>query len=220
MGWNEIKNQKSGDSGDKKDIKWANLQQGTHQFRILDEEPYSRWTHWIQSANSGKGSTVECIGKDCPVCEAIKAAKAQKLTPKFNSRKQHAVNALQRKTGSDGKPVPGDIGELVIIDKGNALFESLAGIYEEVGDLRGYDIKIRVTGAGKDTSYTPIPLAPKALTADEQAIEKYDFDKTFTKLNRDQVIMLMNGGSYKDIFDTDTETADDGEPPFNVDFTK
>lgn len=219
MGWNDIKAGKNNNStSDKKEVKWANLSAGTHQFRILDDEPYSRWTHWVQSANAGKGATIECIGRECPICIARKTDDGKK---RFSCRKQHALNAIQRKLGNDGKPIPGDVGEVVIIDKGNGLFEALDNIMDEVGDLRGYDIKIRVSGSGKDTSYTPIPLAAKPLTEAEKTLERYDFATIFSSFTPEQISALMNGATYKDILGTNDDNNNDSDTTnLNVDFTQ
>jgi hypothetical protein len=202
MGWNDLLNKDSKGSGSS-ELKYASLAQGTHQLRCLDEEPYSRYTHWVQAANSGNGMTINCIGRDCPICQQIKADKAQKKTPKYTSRKMHACNFIDRATG-----------DVVIVDKGNRLYEALAGLMAEVGDLRDYDVKIRVTGTGTDTSYTPIPMPPAPLTAEEQALEKYDFSKLYVNLTAEQVLKLMTGASYKELLGTD-ESND-----LEVDFTK
>jgi len=208
MGWNDIK-QNSG-SNDKPDVNYLSLGEGTHQIRILSEEPYTRWTHWVQSANGGKGLTVNCIGKNCPICSEIKAAKANKEKPKYNSRKLHALNVIDRKTG-----------EVAILDKGNALFEQLLGLFEEIGDPREYDVKIRVSGTGRDTSYVVIPMPATKLTDAEKALEQYDFDEIYTNLTPEQIQQLIDGATYADIFgDKDN---DDDEPDVDipeVDFMK
>jgi hypothetical protein len=217
MGWNDVKSNKSSDS--KSEIKYLSLKEGTTQIRILDDEPFSRYTHWLPKANEGKGTTVNCIGRDtCPVCSEIAKDRAAKATARFNSRKLHAMNVINRETG-----------EVNILDKGNSLFEQLVGLYEEIGDLRNYDIKIRVSGTGKDTSYVVIPMAQKPLTADEKTLTKYDFSDMYKNLTPDQITTLMNGGSYKDIFnDANTDTVSDEqlndientEEQPDIDFTK
>lgn len=211
MGWNDVG---SSSTSDKQEIKYMGLLEGTHQIRCLDAEPVSRWTHWIPQANAGKGYTVNCAGKDCPVCAEIKAAKAKKAPAKMNSRKLHLMNVIDRASG-----------EVKLIDKGNGLFEALYGIYEELkadnGDLTNYDLKIRVSGSGKDTVYTPIPMPVKPLTKDEKALEKYDREKLSESLTVEQITALMGGATFKEVFgseDDDSDATGDEKP--NVDFTK
>lgn len=211
MGWNDIINDSKG--GDKKETKYIPLKANpdgsavTYQMRVLDAEPYSRWTHWVQSANGGKGTSMDCIGKGCPACAKIKVeGKSRQLS----SRKQHALNVINRASG-----------EVEVLDKGNSCFESLVGILEEVGDLRNYDIKIRVAGEGTDTVYTPIPMPAKPLTDAEKALVKYDFAELYPKLTPEQMTEMINGATWKDVLGNaapDAVVGDDDK--LDVDFTK
>lgn len=213
MGWNDVNGQKTGGvEGQKEKTRYNKLVSGkTHTIRVLDEQPFSRYTHWIQAANEGKGITVDCPGTGCPVCADIKAKKKAGQTQKYNSRKLHAINILNRETG-----------EVEVIDKGKRLFEMLLGLMNEIGDLRGYDIKVRVTGTDSDTTYTPIAMPPKPLTDAEKALQKYDLNEISLKVTIEQLQMLMNGASLKDVFGidetTDEETETEDAP--SVDFTK
>jgi hypothetical protein len=187
MGWEDIATKERTET---KKTKYMELKDGnTYQIRTLDEAPYSRYTHWVPQANNGKGTTIDCIGRDCPICEDIKARKASGLPQRYNVRKLHAMNILDRATN-----------EVVILDKGKRCYEALAGIREMVGDLRGYDIKIRVQGTGTETNYVPVPMPGKPLTEAEKALELYDFNTIYQKLTREQVLMLMDGKSFADIF--------------------
>lgn len=121
MGWNDVATTEKNDA---KKVKWAELKEGTlYQMRALDEAPYSRYTHWIPQANNGKGTTIDCIGRDCPVCADRNAKKASGATQKYGARKQHAMNVINKATG-----------EVELLDKGKRCFEALAGIRDMVGD--------------------------------------------------------------------------------------
>lgn len=213
MAWSDVNTKPSGNDSQKKEIKYAKLTSGqTYQGRILDAQPFSRYTHWIPQANDGKGLTVDCCGKaTCPICADIKKKKTSGEKQKYSSRQLHAINWLNRATG-----------EVELIDKGRKLFEPLSSLLSELGDLREYDIKIRVTGADKDITYTPIPMAPKALTDAEKALEKYDLNEVSLKVTPEQMQMFMNGATIKDVFGSRNEETTDAatEEQLEVDFTK
>ena len=216
MAWNEVANTKSESQSE---VEFKTLSEGTHAVRILDDEPLTRWTHWLPSANAGKGCSVTCIGKNCPVCELIKQAKKDKVKTSLSSRKTHAINVLDRE---DGK--------VKLIDKGNGLFDALIGVREmlmdDVGDITNYDVKIKVTGTGMDTSYVAIPMTAKPLTAEEKALELYNKEEIFKIFTAEQIVKLMAGATFADISDdtNDTEVPDAKAPETpdekpNVDFT-
>ena len=212
MAWNDVKS--SGGDQDRKDIEYFPKGEGTYQGRFLDGEPFSRWTHWIPAANDGKGASVTCIGKDnCPICKLVASQKAKKQDPTYTSRKMHAMNFLMRgKTHDEDK--------IVVYDKGNVPFGLLAGLNEDVGDLTTYDVKIRVTGKDKNQTHMPIPQQPSKLTDAEKALEKYNFAEMYKELTPDQILTLMAGGSYKEIFKKDDVVATTEEDQPVVDFSK
>jgi len=207
MGWNDITTK---EGSDREKIRFAELKEGKlYQMRALDEAPYSRYTHWIPQANGGKGLTIDCIGKDCPICADRAARKAAKETQKYGARKQHAMNVINRETG-----------EVEILDKGKRCYEALAGIRDMVGDLRNFDIKIQTKGSDTDTNYVPIPMPEKPLTDVEKALTKYDFNVIYPKLTKEQVLELMAGKGFQDIFGNSLNNTDDDQPELeDVDFT-
>jgi len=211
MGWNDVTSKSKDKDNTNKKTKYNKLTTGkTHTIRILDAEPFSRYSHWIQAANNGRGVSVDCPGAGCPICADIKEKKKTGGKQVYSSRKLHAINILNRETG-----------EVEIIDKGKGLFEALEGLLVEVGDLRKYDVKIRVIGEGNEISYTPIALPPKPLTEAEKALTKYDLKNITLKPTPEQLQMLMNGAALTDVFgnnnaeNTDNESQD--KP--SVDFT-
>lgn len=215
MSWNDIAKSSDNQDSQSKKITYAKLASGgKYVGRILDEHPFSRYTHWIPQANEGKGVTVDCPGSSiCPICKDIKAKKEAKQTQKYNSRKLHAINWLNR-----------DTNQVELIDKGKRLFARLLDLLKDVGDLRNYDVSIRVSGEGTDTDYTPIPLPQKPLTDAEKALEKYNLNEISLKPTPEQILMLMEGKSLKEVFGEDVATDDepeaDGEAQPDVDFTK
>lgn len=209
MGWNEI----GGSSGsDKKETNFVKLTEGTHTIRLVDDAPKSRWSHWLTQANAGKGLTVTCIGKGCPVCTEIREDKKNNVKkPRYTSRKMHSINVLNR-----------TLGEVQILDKGNGLFEQILGVKEEMeednGAITNYDLKIRVNGSGKDVKYVVLPGTPKVLTEAEQALikEKYDLAEIFPVLETEQITALMNGATFDEVFENeDTSEKADDDVDFN-----
>lgn len=212
MGWNDVSNGNSGNGEGKNKVKFVEMKENNVvQLRALDEAPYSRYTHWIPQANGGKGATIDCIGRNCPVCEDRNAKKASGAPQKYSVRKQHAMNVLNRGTG-----------EVEVLDKGKRCYEALASIRDMIGDLRGYDVKIKVTGADTDTSYTPVPMPAKALTDAEKNLDKYNFTELYPKLTREQVLMFMEGKGWVDVMggnNTDGASGSEDELP-DIDFSK
>jgi hypothetical protein len=206
MAWKDVKSENS-QQNDAQKVKFTAFEEGTIKGRILDDQPYTRWVHWIPKANGGKGGSVTCIGKECPCC--IENAKHDKKSKPYTSRKLHSINFLNR-----------DTGEVEILERGNALFEPLSGFLDEIGDLRNYDIKIRISGKGKDMSYVPIPMPPKPLTEAEKNLEKYDLKEFYKPPTPEQIIMLMNGASYREAFGTGEDSEQGEDEQIDVDFTK
>lgn len=214
MSWDAILNSESnGNGGSSEKVKYTSFPEGTIKVRILDEQPYSRWRHWIPQANGGKGTSVDCIGKGCPVCAAISADKVAKRVPKMSGSKSHAINVLNRTTG-----------DVEILDKGNTVFTSMATIMQQMGDLRGYDITITRKGKGTDSTYTVLPVFPPTpLTEAEKGLTKYNIQELYKPFTVDQINQIMTGKSIADVTkDTTAEpvqaTGTTGMP--NVDFSQ
>lgn len=192
--WDDVKSG-SGGSGDKKELKFLATPAGNTVFRILDEQPKSRWTHWVNRANGCKGANLPCLGKDCPVCAHMKQAKAAGTTALANNRKMHAINVLDVASG-----------EIKIMDKGSTVFEQLHGLMEIAGDLRNYNVTLRVSGSGRDTSYVAVPMPPTAVPAYDKA-NLYDLEEIFKPFTVEQTTRLFNGETYKDVFGETQETV-------------
>jgi hypothetical protein len=210
MSWNEIVSKENKEQSGEK-MEYLKLENGVTQIRIVDEEPVSRWRHWIPQTNSGKGTSVNCIGKGCPVCAEMAAAKKTGTKQKYSSTKSHAINVISR---ADGK--------IKVLDKGNKIFSQLATYMQQMGDLRGYDIKIVTTNAGNtDATYTIMPVFPPTpLTDAEKALPTYDLLGIMKPLTAEQILQLMNGKSMADITAVAEETtpADGASNAPNVNF--
>lgn len=221
--WNNVGQQ---GNGEKKEIGYLKFPEGASVIRILDDAPYSRFTHWIPQANQGKGVSIDCIGKNCPICEVIKKEKKEgKTTKSFNSKMTHSINVLVRKLGGQDK------NEVMVLEQGNGLFGSIKDqmtMLSNMGfdpDLKNVDLFINRTGKGfNDTKYSVManPATLKPLTEDEKKLEKYDLKELKPMLDEAQVIMLMNGKSLDEacqLYNDTKEAEDNGfvEAP-HVDF--
>lgn len=223
--WNMVGN--SNEGNDKKEINYLKFQEGTTILRVLDEAPYSRWTHWLGApANGGKGVGVDCIGKGCPVCEIIAKEKAQGIERskmKYSSKMTHSINVLVRK--QDGSK------EVSVLEQGNGLFGQLKDVMTMMGsagmtpDLRNMDIMINRSGTGfNNTKYSVMPLMNKVapLTQDELALEKYNLSELKPKLEAYQIIQIMNGSKFDEVVggEKETEQQTTQNNGFDVDFTQ
>lgn len=94
MAWSDVENT----GGKKEKIPYTKFPEGGTRIRILDGEPYSFWQHWFPKQNTA----ATCLGKDCPVCNVIAQAKANKVTPIYNSSHRHALRIWNYTTKPDG----------------------------------------------------------------------------------------------------------------------
>ena len=229
MAWEEVGS--NNENSEKKEVKYLKFPVGATRLRVLDSEPYSRWTHWLPApANGGKGVSIDCIGKGCPVCETINMEKA-KGTPRekirFSTKKTHSLNVL----------VKSDTGnEVNVLEQGNGLFGQLKDVMvmmSSIGmkpDLTTVDVMVNRTGTGfSDTKYSVMPLMNevKPLTEEELNLEKYDLKNLKPNLEPAQIIAIMNGAKLEDVAKEDMEEDKPVEPsemsdtaPFKVDFTQ
>lgn len=188
MSWNEIGFNNTGDSGEKK-TEYLKLE-GTVKVRILDDEPRTYWTHWVPQMNGGKGGSINCIGKGCPICAMMAQDKKENKPKRYSSSKKHIINVIDRATGT-----------VKLLNAGETVFEGLKQIMMQMGDLKSYDVSITRAGTGKQTKYSVLPtFPPKPLTDEEKQLEKYDLDTVNKPLTGEQIEMLLEGKSYKEIF--------------------
>ena len=192
MGWNEVTND-SNTSGARVDF--VSFKEGVNTIiRVIDEEPFSRWAHWLPQYKR----SLTCPGRGCPVCEVIQAAKANKEKARFNSGKRHAIRVINRNADN----------QVQILEQGKTFFGQLYDLHTEVGDIRGYDIKVVRKGSDTDTAYTLIPLAAKELSEDDQkaiAESSIDFAEYFKAPTNEQLVKIIEGVPLEQIFGSDGE---------------
>jgi hypothetical protein len=214
MPWNEVGNKGNNNQSEKTEfVQFPSA--GTIKGRILDDEPVSRWKHWIPMANGGKGLSVTCIGKGCPVCAKIAEAKKTKAKSPFGSTKSHMINFLAKSFTPAGSQTPQAINKVQILDKGNKVFEGLLTVMQQMGDLKNYDVTITQTGEGfGNINYTVLPtFPPVVLSPEEAALPKYDIAEITKPLTAEQIEQLMNGATMEQVIGTNEETTEQPAQP-------
>lgn len=214
MSWNTILQSQNNEGKEKQEVVYTSIPEGTIKIRIMEQEPYSRYTHWIPQANGGKGISVDCIGKECPICEAINKARIAKSKERpFNKTATHAINILNRTTGKHE-----------LLDKGNKIFGVLAQLNAQMGDLTKIDINITKTGRKLgDINYMVLPdFSNTPLTSQEQNTLKEELFNIRDRglLTREQILKLMSGASLADVLVTEemTEVTDVDTTPMGSTF--
>lgn len=221
MSWNEVGTEQI---GEKKEVNYLKFPVGATTIRVLDEAPYSRWTHWLPApANGGKGVGIDCIGEGCPVCAKIAMEKARgidRANMKFSSKKTHSINVLVRK--------PDGNDELAILEAGNGIFGNLKDVMVMMGtagmqaDLRMLDVLVNRTGTGfNNTKYSVMGLMNKVspLTEKEKLIEKYNLNELKPKLTAEQIVAVMEGAKLDEIAKQEGSAPQTNNAPV-VDFTQ
>ena len=188
MGWSDIEN----NNGQKERTPYTKFGEGATLIRILDEEPYSFWAHWLPKQNT----SVTCLGKDCPICSVVAQAKANKLQPPYNNSHRHAMRIWNYTTN-----------QMEIMIQGRSFMNQLLMLHKEVGDLRTYDIKIVRSGTGTDTTYMAMPKAPSDFDTEGKTIEEVNMEETFAPPTREDMIMLMEGKTWAEINGTEEASA-------------
>lgn len=209
--WNDLENKGNGTgTSEKGKVNYVKLTPGeTIKLRVVDEQPESRWVHWVQSANKGKGLGIKCPGKGCPLCADMAERKRAKQPQKFSCSKSHAINVINRNTG-----------RIEILDKGNKIFESLLVIMKQMGDLRNFDVAITTTKTGSENTnvaYTVLPTFPPTPLTDAEkemvAKDRYDLKELTKGFTIEQVNKLVAGATIEEV------TAESPIADSPIDFT-
>ena len=100
---------------------YIKFQDGNNQLRILDAEPKAIWVHWLANANNGKGLSVVCLGKDCPMCAKYRYDKANNVNTRDRLSRQFVINVYNRNTK-----------RVEILQKGKSIFETLATFHKSM----------------------------------------------------------------------------------------
>lgn len=169
----------------KSETNYVKFQDGNNHIRILDAEPKAIWVHWLASANNGKGLSVVCLGKDCPMCAKYRYDKANNINTRDRLSRQFVINVYNRNTE-----------RVELLQKGKQIFETLATFHKSMGDITGYDINIVKAGKGLDTKYTPVPVMNSAPAP--QGLELYNLDEVTQTFDPIVVELLMSGMTIED----------------------
>ena len=180
MGWEQVSGERN--SSDK--INYTKFESGNTMIRVLDNEPYSAWFHWLPKQQT----SIACLGKDCPFCNIIARAKANKEQPMYNSSQRHAVRIWNYKTE-----------QMEIMIQSKTFFSQLLDLHKEVGDITSYDIKVIRKGEGTSTVYTMLPSAPKDFDVEGKDIVEVDFAEQFKAPTKEEALMLLDGKTWSEI---------------------
>lgn len=186
MGWNDVARESG--SGSKEKTPYTKFENGTTMIRILDNEPFSFWSHWLQKQQT----SVTCIGKDCPICNIIRQMKANKETPMYNSTQRHAIRIWNYTTQ-----------QMEVMIQGKTFFSMLLDLHKEVGDITTYDVKVIRKGSGTDTTYTLLPSAPAEFDTTDKEIEDVDMEELFRAPTKEEMLQLMEGKTWAEINGTE-----------------
>lgn len=181
MSWNDV----TRDSTNTEKTPYTKFENGSTIIRILDNEPFSFWSHWLQKQQT----SVTCIGKDCPICNVIRAQKANKETPQYSSTQRHCVRVWNYKEE-----------RLEVMIQGRTFFSQLLDLHKEVGDITTYDIKVIRKGEGTQTTYTLLPQPVKEFEIPNQ--EEFDsiiLEELMAPPSREDMLALMEGKSWSEI---------------------
>lgn len=185
MSWSDIENNSS--SGQEKKVPYTTFAQGATLIRVIDDEPYSFWSHWLTKQNT----SVTCPGKDCPICSIIQEQKANKVERTYNSSQRHAIKIWNYNTN-----------QMEVMIQGKKFFSNLLTLHREVGNLKDYDVKVVRTGEGTETNYIIVPTQPKEFEKMDKC-EEVDYAELFKAPETEVILQLMEGKSYAEIYGTE-----------------
>ena len=183
---------------DKKKAEFTKFPVGITRIRILDEIPFTRWTHWLMKFKR----SLNCPGKGCPICEIRKQQKANKETQTYAMARRVAINVYNYETK-----------RVEIMEQGVTFFEDLRDLMQDLSDegkdLRDAIIKVRRRGESKDdTSYRIDVDKFEPLTEEEK--EEYqkdivDLKEFFKPHSTEQVLRIVNGEEWDEVMKQNNE---------------
>jgi hypothetical protein len=160
-----------------------------------------RWTHWWPTSKR----SINCPGKDCPICEVRRAAKANKQPQVHGMSRRFAINVINRETN-----------RAEIMEQGVGFFEELrdlrTDLLAEKKDLTDVDLKVRRRGTGQDdTSYRIDIDEEKQLSpSDKEMIKnKTNLEEYFKAHEPAQILRLLQGEKWEDVFASKAQDAQD-----------
>lgn len=216
-----------------KKVEFIDLPQGQTIIRILSENVYQYYTHYVN------GVYVKCLEDGCPICASnrkifVENPNTFRDIKEWNRRtERYAMNVLDRtlvkicpnckaenKKVNNTFPVvckscnnvittvePAPLNKVKILSKGVTLKDQLKAIKASVLDPEGtptsltkFDIALSVSGSGKETTITPVPLTANMEVVEIEESALFDLTKSVIELTADELVELRRGVSLKDIF--------------------
>lgn len=197
---------------------------GSHIIRILDPKAAVFKTHWI-----GK-YRVACLGEECPICKYRNENEVDEYPDITTLRLSFAVNVLDRTpvkicpkcnnimkargykfpdactnescgyTLAQVKAQP--LNKVVVLSSGVRLFrDQLNEIYNQLGDLRLFDIRLTVAGTGRDRTMIAEPLTENKDEVKVPESELFNLEEIPLRLSADEIVSLwLNNKPLVDIF--------------------
>lgn len=190
----------SGGSGGTK-AEFTKFPVGLTKIRIIDDEPFIRWTHWLPKFSR----SINCPGKGCPICEIRRQQKANKESYTYGMGRRFAINIINRETGKQE-----------IMEQGLNFFNDLRDLLEDLKSegktLIDVDLKVRRRGTGKDdTSYRididkdyPLSDADKTLIGDKVNLPEY-----FKPHTVEQILRIVSGEDWDAVMKSGNEDDSD-----------
>jgi hypothetical protein len=210
MSWDEIDNQGGGNSSSGNKAEFAKFPTGVTRVRVLEQVPHVRWTHWMNASQlvgiTGKGRSINCPGKDCPICNIRRNQKANGEQYTYNMAKRFALQVYNYETK-----------RVEIMEQGRTFMEDLRDLKEDFGgNITKFDIKVRRRGTGQeDTSYRLDKLADEEsaeLPKLPDDNELLDLNEYFQPHTHDQIVRLLNKEPWDEVMSSSTsDKADEGQ---------
>lgn len=180
MSWDDVARQ---GGEDREKTPYTKFEKGGTLIRVLDNEPFSFWSHWLQSQKT----SITCPGKGCPICNVIAQMKANKQTPIYTSTQRHALRIWNYKTE-----------QMEVLIQGKKFFSDLLSLHREVGDITTYDIKVIRNGEGTETTYMILPQTPTEFEITE-GIEDVNLAELLHAPTNEEIMQLMEGKTWDEI---------------------
>lgn len=191
MGWDFESN-----SGSKNEF--TKFPVGITRIRVVDDEPYVRWTHWLNQFKRA----INCPSNDCAICQIRKLQKANKEPYSYPMARRLSMNIINRETG-----------KLEIMEQGVTFFQNLKDLMvdlaEEGKSLKDVDIKVRRRGTEKeDTSYRLDIDKEYPMDENDLALikNKQDLSIFFAPNTPEQIIRIVAGESWDDVMSNNSES--------------
>lgn len=166
---------------------------GITRIRIIDETPHIRWVHWMPAHKR----TVNCPGKDCPICEIRRQQRTNKEPYTYGVSRRFTMNIFNYETG-----------KIEIMEQGITFFEDLRDLKndleEENKTLQDAIIKVRRRGTGKDDTSYRLDIDGQA-EEDLPAEEITDLIEYFKPHTSEQILRLVNGETWEEVFPINVE---------------